>query len=630
MTNELDLSNIVTCRDALVEQDYPTAINAVSVFLQDKPDHPYGIIFLAITSFLMDNKVQALNLLERLHTADPDHRETVDTLAVILAYSGNINDSLYYAKLATVLEPDKTLEALIPYFFRDYSSALENTSDHTLHLQASIHFDKGNYAECAHVCKNEIKVDPTDWDSYFLLGRAMKNLHSYDDALTSFHSAIAGSQSNDPVWLIEIAECWRALGRKEDALVCYTQALTNSHQNPNLLARSLEGMSRLQALSSLEAKMAIEQLTSLILKDAEEAILMSGGEGIKERKIRVAYLSDAFYDCEKGAIIETVLNGHDKNKFEIFCYQQNTNTDLSTTHMKNVVNDWREIHELDDLTASYLMTCDGIDVLIDCIGVSQNQRLNVIAQHPAPVVLSWLNTVSAQACFDVNKNLTSACFEHGGANFDQDSLLLAMDMNPIPEQDQDRALTLGVYCDLSLLDQQTILTWTEILKRNKAANLLIGGPGSDQRAVRARYSEIFMSFGVANRLFFMNTSTQSHPFSALIENSDFILSPLAHADAKVTIAALAAGTPVIALDHETDIAPLSGHHILKASKKTQWLAKTAPEYIQIAEALSKSAPTLNKKELSKELSNSPIFHPKTLAQDMENIISSTLKDQDLL
>ncbi|SCA57857.1 hypothetical protein MTBPR1_70129 [Candidatus Terasakiella magnetica] len=632
MTDAINIQQLEQARNFIHQSQYQDALVPCAEFLEANPDHPYGIHLLAIIAFLMGDNHKALNLLEKLHETFPDCREVVDTLAVILGRSGNVNDSLYYAKLATVLETDQKHADLIPVMFKDYAAALNSSSNEALFISPALELDKGRYQECIRLCKNHIKTNPNDWDMYYIMARAFRGLHSYDDALTSLHTGLAGNMIAKPEWQIEVGDSWTGLGHLDDAFNSYLSAAkaAKGHEEETiLLSRIMVSLSKIDRLDHAQSKAIVARLNELTLADIEEAILMGGGEDLDGRKIRVAYLSDSFFDCEKGEIILSALSNHDKSKFEIFCYQQNSQNDATTGKMRNVSDDWREIRDLDDLTAAYLITCDGIDILIDCIGISENQRLNLVAQKPAPVVLSWLNDLPSDQLVETDRTLNNETMNNGGICYDFGGLLFDMNHTHVDKQEAERAFVYATHCDLANVTTDVIMAWNEILTKDTSANILVGGKGCNQRAVRQRYSEIFMNSGIANRIFFQNLSSEEAETSALMNTSDVLLCTAPQSNARTAAMALSTGTPVVALQTEqTSIQ--SAVNVLKAAGKEDWIASDIEAYANKAIELAKLNVTNGKKKLADDMQSTNLFNQKNLAQEIERNVIEALKDKGCL
>ncbi|MDV7339036.1 hypothetical protein RYZ26_05500 [Terasakiella sp. A23] len=574
-------------------------------------------------------------MLEELHEENPDNQEIVDALAVILARSGNVNEATYYAKLATVLESDPAIHTLVPEFFRDFAQALDSSYKADNLISAILAYEEGDYAQAIKLCRNNIKTAPNNWKAYSQMGKALMKTYNFRDAITSFQTTISGTRAPNSDILFDIATCQLELGQFEDCLYSLKVAhkyCNQAAQPENELSRIIEKLSHLP-LDCRDFKQALEtDLKNIVLDDVDEAILIGGGEDLDDRKIRIAYLSDSFYDCPKGHFIERALTGHDKSKFEIFCYQQNSKSDSTTSRIKVLADDWRDVGELDDLTAAYLITCDGIDILIDTIGVSENQRINVIAQKPAPIVLSWLNSVDSSSFCEIDDILTSEKLTNGGISFDAGADLFKMDHTVNNERAENTALILTACCNLGTMTPDTFSTWAEILLKLPNANILFGGPGSNQKPQREKITSYFMNYGLANRIFFQNSATETPSLSELLNVSDIHLSALNDKDVNTTASVLASGTPTIVFQDKnapSSSIPGNGDLILNCQKE-EWLASSSAEYIEKTCAAAEDYQTHDKAHMHTEIIKTPPYQVQSLAKDLEGAYINALKSKDLI
>ncbi|MBC8035599.1 MAG: tetratricopeptide repeat protein [Rhizobiales bacterium] len=111
----------------------------------------------------------------------------------------------------------------------------------------------------------------------------------------------------------------------------------------------------------------------------------------KGRRLRVGYVSADFSNHAVALFFEPLLEAHDRNRFEIFCYHVRREVDHVTARLKAKVEHWREVPlgESPEQTAQAIRS-DGIDVLFDLSGHTAGNVLPVFALRPAPVQLTGL------------------------------------------------------------------------------------------------------------------------------------------------------------------------------------------------------------------------------------------------
>jgi predicted O-linked N-acetylglucosamine transferase (SPINDLY family) len=108
-------------------------------------------------------------------------------------------------------------------------------------------------------------------------------------------------------------------------------------------------------------------------------------------KIRVGYLSADIGDHATSHLLVGVLENHNKDKFEIFCFDngQDDGSDLRK-RIEATVDNIISIKNLDDNTAAQLIYNNKIDVLVNLNGYFGAHRNNVFAKRPSPIQINFL------------------------------------------------------------------------------------------------------------------------------------------------------------------------------------------------------------------------------------------------
>ena len=86
--------------------------------------------------------------------------------------------------------------------------------------------------------------------------------------------------------------------------------------------------------------------------------------------------------------LETVIKEHNNNKFNIFFYINNKE-DLTTEKFKKFGMKSLNIKSLNDIDAINTIRNDKIDILIDLMGITSDQRLTLLKNRLAPIQISW-------------------------------------------------------------------------------------------------------------------------------------------------------------------------------------------------------------------------------------------------
>ncbi|MGE0557097.1 MAG: tetratricopeptide repeat protein [Burkholderiales bacterium] len=109
------------------------------------------------------------------------------------------------------------------------------------------------------------------------------------------------------------------------------------------------------------------------------------------RRVRVGYFSSDFQDHPAAYLIAEVLELHDRAQFEIFAYSYGPRDDgAMRRRIREGVDHFVDIAwEPDDLAVERIRN-DDIDILVDLKAYTVGDRLDVMAQRPARVQVTWL------------------------------------------------------------------------------------------------------------------------------------------------------------------------------------------------------------------------------------------------
>lgn len=107
-------------------------------------------------------------------------------------------------------------------------------------------------------------------------------------------------------------------------------------------------------------------------------------------RLRIGYVSGDFCEHAVACFAEPIIEAHDRNRFEIFCYDNSPVADGTTARLRRLADHWRGITTLNDDAAAALVRRDRIDILVDLSGHTAHNRLSLFARKPAPLQLTYL------------------------------------------------------------------------------------------------------------------------------------------------------------------------------------------------------------------------------------------------
>jgi predicted O-linked N-acetylglucosamine transferase (SPINDLY family) len=323
-----------------------------------------------------------------------------------------------------------------------------------LYYLALISCQHGRFEEGAELARKSLAGDPKQARSHVILGRALHALGRHDDALASFDRAIAQAPELAPAHanradvLSKIGRNAEALDSYDRALALAPDSVAdwmnrgvalialNRHDeavlsfdrgfalNPdfaqaddfraplllsklricdwtNLPAEAAQLLAMVGAEKPLSLPYAIvaipsspaEQLQCAKRYVQEQPAYppLWQGEVYAHDRLRVAYLSADFNEHPTAYLTAGLFEQHDKSRFEItaLSFGQNDNSPVRR-RLEAAFEHFIDVRDNSDQDIADLMRRAEIDIAVDLMGFTKDNRLGVLARRAAPIQVNYL------------------------------------------------------------------------------------------------------------------------------------------------------------------------------------------------------------------------------------------------
>jgi protein O-GlcNAc transferase len=283
--------------------------------------------------------------------------------------------------------------------------------------------DKGQLDEAIAAYRQSIALNPNDPAVYTNLGNLLKEKGHLDQAIACYQSAMAlkpgdaethfnlGNAWNDKGQLNQAIACfWRSLELRPDWPEAYgnlgnalrdngqlDQAITAYREtirlNPGLAAAYSNLINTIHFHPDYDAKEIHAEHLRWQQQHAEPLkrfIQPHNNDRDPDRRLRIGYVSADFYQHVLARAVLPLLQHHDRDNFQIFCYANVLRHDETTKSLREAADQWRDIAHVGDEAAAELIRRDGIDILVDLDLHTARNRLLLFARKPAPVQVAYL------------------------------------------------------------------------------------------------------------------------------------------------------------------------------------------------------------------------------------------------
>lgn len=191
-------------------------------------------------------------------------------------------------------------------------------------------------------------------------------------------------------------------------------------------------------------------VVTYVVADANESVGLMEGPATRKRtkkKIRLGFLSPDFREHPAAQLHWRQISDHDRERFEVFGYSiHRGNGGEMRSRIELACDAFREVSALNARELALRIALDGIDILVDLAGYTDFCRPEVLAQHPAPLRVSYLGVPATVGAGLIDYRITDVqatppegqeCWGEKLV-FLPDTLWIYNDQEPIAEWKPDR------------------------------------------------------------------------------------------------------------------------------------------------------------------------------------------------
>jgi protein O-GlcNAc transferase len=349
-------------------------------------------------------------------------------------------------------------------------------------------------------------------------------------------------------------------------------------------------------------------------------------------RLRIGYLSGDFRDHAVAYQIRGMLAAHNRHHFEIFGYACNAdNGTMYRRLLSQACDHFIDIHACSDVEAAQQIHSDGIHILVDMMGYSQDNRIHITAMRPAPVQASYLGFLGTTGAPFIDYIIADPIvIPHEHSIFYSERIAYLPhcyqandDELPIAAKEYSRKefhlpADVVVYCCFNQpykIDARLFAIWLDILKQVDGSVLWLAEQNSLARENLCFAAEK-ASLNSA-RLIFTDFMPHDHNLARL-KLADLALDTCIYNGGATTSNALWAGVPVLAVLGNHWVSRMSAS-ALKAAGLPELVARNLSEYGRIAVDLGRNPVKLEtlRDKLAFQRQKSPLFNTRLFTRHME-------------
>ncbi len=412
--------------------DRAAAAAQFEALLQSVPGHPDALFNLGVLELEAGNHDAARRRFEAALSRDQGHGDARVNLAVVLERQGDTEAAARQLEQALALAPAhphahgglgrlRLMQGRHAEARRHFEAALAALPGMPAALEGlgAVSRLQGRHAEAAHWYGLLLEQDPDDAAAWSQRADSLLQIGRLDEVATAAERALALDPARAQAYAV-LAQRKIVLGELGPAVELLEQGVERTddavllglltHQSRHICdwARWRRNWARLAP--RLAGDEDCGSPFSLLCEDVDATLLVDYTRRWARRRfgtlaapapaphrlepgarLRIGYLSADFQEHPAAYLITEMLEHHDRGRFEIFAYSYGpASNGVMRRRIVAAVDHFIDIARDTDDAAVARIRGDAIDILIDLKGYTVADRLEIMAQRPSPLQLTWL------------------------------------------------------------------------------------------------------------------------------------------------------------------------------------------------------------------------------------------------
>ncbi|MDP1784607.1 MAG: tetratricopeptide repeat protein [Sulfuricurvum sp.] len=478
--------------------------------------------------------------------------------------------------------------------------------------------------ECYH---EALKIQPTWYQAYGNLGIIYNEQGKFPKAIEYYRRALAINPQICQVYN-NLGSAFNSQGSHVEAREYYYKALEAEPTHGYVFGNILFSLNYDPDLSAEEIYAAYQEYNRRFALPLAKYHKPYTNDQNPHRRLKVGYVSPDFKQHSVRHFLEPLLANHDKSVVEVYAYAEIVKEDEMSQMYKGYCDHWIPTVGMSDEVLAQRIRSDGIDILVELAGHTNNNRLGVFARKPAPVSLSWMGYGYTTGLSAIDYYLTDEISVPEGSEhlFSEEpwkiespsyaySPAAGMGEVSLLPFNESGYITFGTLTRAVRVNHRTIRVWAELLKRVPNSKLIINSKDYRDPSMKEILVQRFNEHGIDKDRLEIGYSTP--PWNVL-RRMDIGVDCFPHNSGTTLFETLYMGVPYVTLADRASVGRL-GSGILHGVGRDEWIAHTEEEYIDKLVSLASDIPALAsiRAGLREEMIKSPLMDGVGFARKVE-------------
>lgn len=492
--------------------------------------------------------VAALGFFNEAHNFAPDILEHAEALAITYAKLGKVADALFFAKMSPALQPSQT-PGLLPSWMGQFADHFANIKADPL-LQAGLSFQaEGKLADAEAMFRQEITLNPHSTEGWRSLALTLLAQDKPFEAEMAMRGLVA-TAALDAQDFAMLGQIKTQTGRPAEAMAAFENARRMAPDDPGVAVGGLAGLRFNPAISADTLVAAVQAWVAgrppAPISDQPFIEPLSG------RKLRVGLLSGRIEAGLKATnALSLFLQRGEQVGWELTVLNCTRREDPITRRLRHVAEDWIDLAEIDDATASLMIENVGVDVLVALDDLGNNERPGLLLEHPNCLILAWGEHPAIAAALGADGVIGDATLLAGHAGPLQVTVAGSLyglpdeSLPPLPPRGADEPVVIGLRASRAQLNPTVCAQLAGLLLARPDALLLVDKPRLGGEAGFDDLVEQFVWYGCADRIVSLEDVPPEELVMTFLASLDVLLDLPPVSDVDAAVGALLLGRPVV-------------------------------------------------------------------------------------
>ncbi|MEJ8821839.1 hypothetical protein WKW80_07295 [Variovorax humicola] len=359
------------------------------------------------------------------------------------------------------------------------------------------------------------------------------------------------------------------------------------------------------------------------------------------RKIRIGYWSPDLQAHSVNFFFRPLLEGHDKNQFEIFIYHDAHKRDEQTDLVEQTADQFFSVAEFQDVDLRDLILSHDLDVLVEMAGHSSSNRLNLLQARLAKLQVTGIGYPPTTGLNTIDLKMLDVHMVDGAESARYYSERIAVlprsfwcydPMAPVvapsvPPCTANGFITFGCVGNLAKITPQMMRCWAEILFQVPRSRLLLRAINFNDPAAQDAMLSPLLELGISRDRIDIRKPEGGDKFSESYSEIDVILDTYPFNGGTTSCFATYMGVPIVTMAGKSLVSRM-GESIMNNLGLADWVVRTPEEYVSraVRAAVEMDCLPALRAEMRQRFQQSALGDRNLFARDFEHMIRHELNN----